>query len=195
MFVVRRQQIVLLLSKLSFWVSLHVWEGYNCIRIWNKGLVIDLKQRLASTCKERPRQYEIERKLWAEKRMKGRTGAGSRQGHRCDIAWTKEVAGRECVQRSQTKLSPSCLLHLSIKMDTFHGEHRRRDRFTGPTRMRPQNSFIIRQPINHHSKCLKETQLSTVLVIDKSLYEHWLLKCFHFQIDHKMKTMKYLGEN
>lgn len=47
----------------------------------------------ASTRREEPRQYEMERKVWAEKRMKEKMGEGSRQGHRCDITLTKGAAG------------------------------------------------------------------------------------------------------
>lgn len=50
--------------------------------------------------------------------MKGRAGEGSRQGHRCDTALTKAMD--QCggsVATSEAKLSPSCLVHLSIKVE------------------------------------------------------------------------------
>lgn len=63
---------------------------------------------------------EMERKVWADKEVKGQPEEGSRQGHRCDTAPTMaEVVVKVCTHPSWAKLSPSCLLHLSIKRNIF----------------------------------------------------------------------------
>lgn len=43
--------------------------------------------------RQEPRRDEMERKVRAEKGMKGRPEQGSRQGHRCDIPLTIREAG------------------------------------------------------------------------------------------------------
>lgn len=106
----------------------------------NRGMT---HQSLASTCREEPRRYEMERKVTAEKRMKGRMEQGSRQGHRCDIPLTMREAGLNCADiPSWLKLSPSCLVHPSIKSDIFLIVHSRRDRFIGLTRRTHENGVL-----------------------------------------------------
>lgn len=67
--------------------------------------------------REEPRQYEMERKVWVEKWMKGHKGEGIRQGHRCDITLVIGMAGGKCVNIPFWEgLSPNWLAHLSVKI-------------------------------------------------------------------------------
>lgn len=70
--------------------------------------------------REEPRQYEMERKVWVEKWMKGHKGEGIRRGHRCDITLVIGMAGGKCVNiPSWEGLSPSWLAHLSGKISYY----------------------------------------------------------------------------
>ena len=127
-------------------LDMRVWSSY-CSRT---------TQSLSSTRREEPRHYEMERKVWAEKRMKRANRSREQTGSQMWHYTNNRSGGGKRVQTSH--LGQSCLpavwFTCLLKGNIFLGACRRRDRFIGPTRGRPESGLIIRQgPINHFSSC------------------------------------------